>query len=105
MANSIHAAATRVARGTLTPVDLVEDCLRRIDQYESAVCAWVLVDRDGALAQARSLTEELRRGQHRGPLHGIPLGIKDIFDVVDWPTGCGTRLLAQSIARRDATVV
>src|SRR5215475_5293252 len=102
MANTIHAAATRVARGTLTPVDLVNACLRRIDEYEFAVRAWVLVDRDGALAQARSLTEELRRGQHRGPLHGIPVGIKDIFDVYDWPTAAGSKLWHKSIARHDA---
>src|SRR5207245_8808411 len=51
------------------------------------------------------LTAELRRGQLRGPLHGMPVAIKDIFDVFDWPTAAGSRLWAQSIARRDATVV
>src|SRR6202040_4318242 len=48
---------------------------------------------------------EMKQGHWRGPLHGIPLGIKDIFDVFDWPTAAGSRLWAQSIARRDATVV
>ena len=67
--------------------------------------AWVLVDRDGARAEAAAATEELRRGQYRGPLHGIPIGIKDIFDVFDWPTAAGSRLWANSIARQDATVV
>jgi aspartyl-tRNA(Asn)/glutamyl-tRNA(Gln) amidotransferase subunit A len=51
------------------------------------------------------LTEELKRGQVRGPLHGIPIGIKDIFDVFDWTTAAGSTLWAQSIARKDATVV
>jgi aspartyl-tRNA(Asn)/glutamyl-tRNA(Gln) amidotransferase subunit A len=64
-----------------------------------------LLDRDGARAEAERLTEELQRGRWRGPLHGIPLGIKDIIDVFDWPTAAGSKLWAHSIARRDATVV
>src|SRR5262249_38789687 len=64
---------------------------------------WVFVDRERARAEAEQMTQELRRGSCRGPLHGIPLGIKDIFDVFDWPTAAGSRLWAQSIARRDAT--
>ena len=53
------------------------------------------VDRDGALAEARRCDEEIKRGQYRGPLHGIPLGIKDIFDVFDWPTAAGSKLWAE----------
>src|SRR5205085_729696 len=49
--------------------------------------------------------DELKRGQYRGPLHGMPLAIKDIFDVHDWPTACGSQLWANAIARHDATVV
>jgi aspartyl-tRNA(Asn)/glutamyl-tRNA(Gln) amidotransferase subunit A len=64
-----------------------------------------LVDRDGAREQAKRLGEELEKGTYRGPLHGIPIGIKDIFDVFDWPTGAGSKLWAQSIARQDAVVV
>lgn len=102
---TIHAAAADIRAGRLSPVDLLETCLGRIDRLEERVRAWVLVDRDGARAEARRLTEELKRGQYRGPLHGIPLGIKDIFDVFDWPTAAGSRLWANSIARQDATVV
>src|SRR5204863_4206743 len=76
-----------------------------IDRYEPRVRAWVLVDPDSARAEARRLTAELRQGRCRGPLHGIPIGVKDIFDVFDWPTAAGSKLWAQSIARRDATVV
>ena len=63
------------------------------------------MDRDYALGEAKRLTEELKKGQYRGPLHGIPIGVKDIFDVFDWPTAAGSPLWKQSIARRDATVV
>jgi len=102
---TIHAAAADIRAGRLSPVDLLETCLERIDRLEERIRAWVLVDRDGARAEAQRLTEELKRGQYRGPLHGIPIGIKDIFDVFDWPTAAGSRLWANSIARQDATVV
>jgi aspartyl-tRNA(Asn)/glutamyl-tRNA(Gln) amidotransferase subunit A len=102
---TIHAAAADIRAGRLSPDDLLETCLERIDRYEERVRAWVFVDRDGARAAARRLSDELRRGQYRGPLHGIPIGIKDIFDVFDWPTAAGSRLWANSIARQDATVV
>jgi aspartyl-tRNA(Asn)/glutamyl-tRNA(Gln) amidotransferase subunit A len=102
---TIHAAAADIRAGRLSPVDLLETCLGRIDRLEERVRAWVFVDRDGAREEARRLTEELKRGQYRGPLHGIPIGIKDIFDVFDWPTAAGSKLWANSIARQDATVV
>ncbi len=102
---TIHAAAADIRAGRLSPVDLLESCLERIDRLEDRIRAWVLVDREGARAAAKRLTDELNRGQYRGPLHGIPIGIKDIFDVFDWPTAAGSRLWANSIARQDATVV
>jgi Asp-tRNA(Asn)/Glu-tRNA(Gln) amidotransferase A subunit family amidase len=102
---TIHAAAADIRAGRLSPVDLLESCLERIDRYEPRLKAWVLVDRNGARAEAKRLADELKRGQYRGPLHGIPVGIKDIFDVFDWPTAAGSKLWANSIARQDATVV
>src|SRR5262245_14762318 len=102
---TIHAAADAIRQGRLSPTDLVETCFRQIDRYDARVRAWVFVDRDGATSEARRLTEEVKRGHWRGPLHGIPVGIKDIFDVFDWPTGCGSRLWANAIARQDAPVV
>jgi aspartyl-tRNA(Asn)/glutamyl-tRNA(Gln) amidotransferase subunit A len=105
MPPTIHAAADDVRHGRLTPLDLLETCLANIDRYEPRVHAWVDVYRDSAMAEAQRLTEERRRGRWRGPLHGIPIGIKDIVDVFDWPTACGSALWANSIARHDATVV
>src|SRR5262249_10115777 len=55
---------------------------------------WVSVDRDGALKQARTLDDDAHRGNWRGPLHGIPIGIKDLIDVAGWPTAAGSKLLA-----------
>jgi aspartyl-tRNA(Asn)/glutamyl-tRNA(Gln) amidotransferase subunit A len=105
MPQTLHAAAEAVRQGRSTPLDLLDECLSRIDRYEPQVRAWVFVDRERARAEAEQMTVELRKGDYRGPLHGIPLAIKDIFDVFDWPTAAGSRLWAQSIARRDATVV
>jgi aspartyl-tRNA(Asn)/glutamyl-tRNA(Gln) amidotransferase subunit A len=105
MNHSLHAAAEAIRAGRRSPVDVLDECLRQIDRYESHVKAWVLIDRDGARTEAERLARELRQGNYRGPLHGIPLAIKDIFDVFDWPTAAGSRLWKQSIARQDATVV
>jgi aspartyl-tRNA(Asn)/glutamyl-tRNA(Gln) amidotransferase subunit A len=105
MIPTIHAAAEDIRQGRLSPPELLDACLRQIDALEERVRAWVFVDRDGARAQALRCADEIRRGQWRGPLHGIPIGVKDIFDVFDWPTACGSRLWANSIARHDATVV
>ncbi len=102
---TITDAAGFILRGELTPSDLLEQCLGRIDRYEDRVRAWVYLDREGAHEQAARLTAELKAGQNRGPLHGIPIGIKDIIDVFDMPTGCGSKLWANSYARRDATCV
>lgn len=102
---TVHATAEEIRQGRLTPVDLLEQCLQRVDRYEERVRAWVFVDRDYARAEAKRLTDELRQGNRRGPLHGIPIGIKDIFDVFDWPTAAGSKLWANSIARKDAAVV
>src|SRR5438128_345407 len=102
---TIYQAADEIRQGRLSPSELLQDCLSQIDRYEPKVQAWVFVDRDRAQAQCEALTQELNRGQYRGPLHGIPLGIKDIFDVFDWPTAAGSPLWKQSIARRDATAI
>jgi Asp-tRNA(Asn)/Glu-tRNA(Gln) amidotransferase A subunit family amidase len=101
----IHSAAEEIRQGRLSPVALLERCLARIDRYEERVRAWVLVDRAGALEQAKKAEAEIKAGHWRGPLHGIPLGIKDIIDVFDLPTAAGSRLWKDSIARHDATVV
>src|SRR5687768_13006010 len=102
---TITAAAGFIRTGELTPSELLDQCLARIDRYESKVRAWAYLDRERARDDAARLTAELKAGQNRGPLHGIPVGIKDIIDVFDMPTGCGSKRWANSYARRDATCV
>src|SRR5216683_6288096 len=105
MLPTIHSTAADIRAGRASPLDILEACLARIDQREERVKAWVFVDRDAARADAERAAAELRKGYDRGPLHGIPIGIKDIIDVYDWPTAAGSRRWAQSYARHDAPVV
>ncbi|MQY72212.1 MAG: amidase, partial [Dehalococcoidia bacterium] len=102
---TIAEAASAIASGELTPSQLVNSCLERIDAVDGAIKAWVLVDREGALATARQLDSELARGQRRGALHGIPIGIKDIFYTAGLPTEAGSRAWAGFIPEYDATTV
>ncbi len=102
---TIHEAAEAIKGRRITPIDLVEQCFDAIDRWEKHVHAWVFVDREYARAEAKRLTDELANNKYRGPLHGIPIGVKDIFDVFDWPTACGSKLWANSVARQDAPVV
>ncbi len=105
MIPTIHAAAAAFRAAQLTPVTLLEACLDRIDRLEPAVRAWVQVDRDGARADAERCAMEMQAGNWRGPLHGIPIGIKDIFDVYDMVTAAGSRRWSNSFARHDAEAV
>lgn len=82
--------ARAIARGELSPVTLVETCLARIEQVDPFVQAWRLVDKDRALATARERAAEARAGRLRGPLHGIPFGIKDVIDVEGLDTLCNS---------------
>src|SRR3954447_12747772 len=103
---SIADAQILMRRGELRPIDLVEHCLGRIHQFEDQIHAWVMVDEEGARNEARRLGKMLDDGQEPvGPLHGIPIGIKDIIDVAGWPTLCGSKLREGHVASRDAAVV
>jgi Asp-tRNA(Asn)/Glu-tRNA(Gln) amidotransferase A subunit family amidase len=85
--------------------DVLEGCLARVDRWEPEVRAWVLLERDGARTYAGELDAELASGRWRGPLHGIPVGIKDIIDVAGLPTAAGSRRWADRVATEDAAVV
>jgi Asp-tRNA(Asn)/Glu-tRNA(Gln) amidotransferase A subunit family amidase len=102
---TIAEAARRIHDRTLEPLALVERCLAHIGRCEPEVCAWVRVDECGARREAEELGRLLRAGVDLGPLHGIPLGIKDIVDVRGLPTEAGSPLLRGCTADCDAPVV
>jgi len=98
-------AGERIRRGTLSPVALVEACLERIRALDGTLEAWVHVDEKGALAVARERARESERAAVRGPLHGIPFAVKDIFDVAGLPTTAGARAFAHRRPGDDAASV
>lgn len=79
--------------GSISPVDATRAALAAIERYDEQVNAFVLVDADGALAEARAAEERWRQGRPRGPLDGVPLSIKDIFLTRGWPTLRGSTLI------------
>ncbi len=91
--------------GAILPSTVFVHCANRIDEYESTVRAWAYLDLESARAEVKQLDAEARAGHWRGPLHGIPVGIKDIFDVQGMPTACGAGRWKDRIAQRDAPVV
>jgi len=102
---SAVAARDAIRAGALSPVALVDACLARIRALDPTLQAWIHVDGAGARTQAALREEEARHGKFRGPLHGIPVGIKDIFDVEGMPTTAGARAWAHTRPARDAASV
>jgi Asp-tRNA(Asn)/Glu-tRNA(Gln) amidotransferase A subunit family amidase len=98
-------AAEAIRAGAASPVALVEECLARIRALDGELKAWAYVDADGALAIAREREAEARAGHVRGPLHGVPIGVKDIFDVAGMPTTGGARSFAHTRPSADAASV
>ncbi len=94
-------AVGAMREGALTSAALVEACLERIAERDGDLRAWAFVDPDLALSQARSRDAETPRG----PLHGIPIGIKDIIETVDMPTAYGSPVYAGHRPGTDAAVV
>ncbi|QQO24174.1 amidase [Bradyrhizobium diazoefficiens] len=91
--------------GTISALDVTESCLARIAEVDPRIEAWAFLDPDHARAQARALDEARANGRPMGPLHGIPVGVKDIFDTGDMPTEDGTVLHAGRRPRHDCTAV
>ena len=102
---SASEAAQRIRGGVLTSEELVQGCLERIRALEPKVQAWTFLDEEHALSQARAADERKRSGEPIGPLHGVPVGLKDIIDTADMPTENGTVLHQGRTPRHDAAVV
>jgi Asp-tRNA(Asn)/Glu-tRNA(Gln) amidotransferase A subunit family amidase len=98
-------AADRIRTGALTSAALVEACLARISAVDPAIEAWAHIDPAYARAQAAECDRRQAAGLPLGPLHGVPVGLKDVIDTTDYPTEYGTRLLAGRQPTDDATVV
>ena len=93
----------RIRNKDISPVEVVQATLARIDQLEPQLNAFNTVFADQAVAEARQAEADIGRGDYRGPLHGIPIGIKDIYEC--GPTTCGSESLADYVADQDCTSV
>jgi Asp-tRNA(Asn)/Glu-tRNA(Gln) amidotransferase A subunit family amidase len=102
---SLCEAAAGIRDGRLSSAELVADCLARIDEVDARIEAWAFLDRDYALRQAEDADARRKQGKPTGPLHGVPIGIKDIFDTGDMPTELGSPFWAGRAPRRDAAAV
>jgi aspartyl-tRNA(Asn)/glutamyl-tRNA(Gln) amidotransferase subunit A len=102
-------SATEIAQAfaakTLTPRQLLIDLLTRIQALDPKLNAFIRLDADGAMADAVRADQEITAGRSRGPLHGVPVGIKDIIDVAGLPTTGHSKILVDNIAKADAVVI
>ena len=101
IAEASHAFLAR----TLSPVELLAGLLERIEQLDPRLHAFIRLDAASARDAARMAEAEIAAGRPRGPLHGVPIGVKDIIDVAGLPTTCHSKILLDNVARQDAAVV
>ncbi|MFF7604854.1 amidase family protein [Streptomyces parvulus] len=101
---TLTAAAEAIGSRHLSPVELVDSVLGRIEEVQPRLNAYAAVIAGQARVAAREAADEIASGRRRGPLHGIPLGLKDLIDVAGTATAAGSRVRAGHLARRDSTV-
>ncbi|MCZ2148456.1 MAG: Asp-tRNA(Asn)/Glu-tRNA(Gln) amidotransferase GatCAB subunit A [Bryobacterales bacterium] len=102
--NTIRDAGAALRSNKTTSVALTRQCLDRINRLQPSLNAFITVVSEAALAQAARLDAELAAGADRGPLHGIPIALKDVFETKGIRTTCGSRLFYDHVPRRDAAV-
>jgi aspartyl-tRNA(Asn)/glutamyl-tRNA(Gln) amidotransferase subunit A len=89
---SLTAVAESIRAGKLSPVEVVERCLQRVRKWDGRIRAFITLDEEGALRSARTLEAEAMARRWRGPLHGVPVGFKDLCHLEGLPTSCGTKM-------------
>src|SRR3984957_15125681 len=102
---SIRELSQRIRSGEISPVAVVRTLLDRIEALDGRLHSYITVMGEQSLARARIAEEELRRGQWRGPLHGVPFAAKDLFYTKDGPTTAGMRVHRDFIPNHDATAI
>ena len=98
-------AVASISSGSLSSVDLVQSCLDQISKTDDQIKAWEYIDGENALEQAAECDRIRRHGKSTGPLHGVPVGLKDIIDTVDMPTQLGTSVFEGRQTTKDARIV
>jgi aspartyl-tRNA(Asn)/glutamyl-tRNA(Gln) amidotransferase subunit A len=102
---AIHELAPLIQRRAVSPVEVTQEILDRVQQLDPQLHAFITLRPEAALADARQAEAEIAEAHYRGPLHGIPMGIKDNISVAGWPTTNGSALMTDRITDYDAAVV
>jgi aspartyl-tRNA(Asn)/glutamyl-tRNA(Gln) amidotransferase subunit A len=102
---TLSEAAEQVRSRKISPVELTAECLARIEKLDPKLNAFITVTAESALAEARRAEAEIQRGNWKGPLHGIPIGLKDLVDTAGVRTTAGSALFKDRVPDRDAEVV
>ena len=102
---SLHEASERVRRKSISPVELTTACLERIARLNPKLNAFITVTGEQALSQARALEKEILQGRWRGPLHGVPIAIKDVIDTAGVRTTAGSAVFQDRVPKEDTDVV
>ena len=98
-------ASELLRRKEISPVELATTCLNRIEELNPTINAFITVMHESALDEARAAEAEINGGNWRGPLHGIPIGLKDLIDTAGVKTTCGSALFAERVPTEDAYIV
>jgi len=101
----IASLATMIAAREVSPVEVMQSQLARIEALNPDLNAYISLYPDAAIAAAKEAEAEIAAGNYRGPLHGIPMAVKDLFQVAGMERTCGSKLLSEDIANTDATSV
>src|SRR5947207_11087188 len=102
---SIAEMSELIQKGRVSPVEVTRECLETIERLNPTLNAFITVTAESALAEATQAEKEIQEGGWRGPLHGIPIGLKDLIDTAGVRTTCGGALFADRVPTEDAEVV
>lgn len=102
---SLAETAEQIRRKKISPVELLRECLETIDRLNPTLNAFITVTADSALAEAKKAEQEVQSGNWRGPLHGIPIGLKDLIDTAGVRTTAASAVFRDRIPTEDADVV
>ena len=102
---SLAQAAEQIRRREISPVDVVHECLEKIEQLNPSLNAFITLTAESALAQAKAAEREIQSGNWRGPLHGIPVGLKDLIDTAGVRTTAASAVFLDRVPTEDAALV
>ncbi|MGH7820033.1 MAG: amidase family protein, partial [Candidatus Binatia bacterium] len=102
---TIGALADGYRSRQISPLEATKALLERIERLDGRLHSYLTVTADGALAAAKEAEKELRSGRDRGPLHGVPIGLKDLVDTRGVATSAGTAIFRDRVPREDAGLV